>query len=92
MASVLAKKVATMAGEKIAGQLVPMVIDRVEPMVESRVRSSLRTMKQKYPSQVRPFLITWDRLNKAVHEELGVSGGKRHRRKTRRRRNAVQSI
>ena len=89
--AVVAKKIGMLAVDKFSGQLMPMVLDRVEPMVESRVRSSLRTMKQKYPAQVRPFLTTWAKLDKAVRDELGSSttngsGGKRHTRTRRRKR------
>ena len=65
---------------------LPMLVERFEPEIESKLRESLRAIKVSRPAESALFLTNWTKLNNAVQEELGVPvtdiGGKR-RRKTR---------
>lgn len=78
---------ATFVLNTIKSQL-PMLVERFEPEIESKLRESLRGIKASRPAESALFLTNWTKLNKAVQEELGSStplsdvGGKR-RRKTR---------
>lgn len=65
----------------------PLLIEKYEPEIESKLRESLRTIKMSHPQESQLFLTNWTKLNKAVQEELGAAppppamGGKK--RKTR---------
>ena len=67
---------------------LPMLVERFEPEIESKLRESLRSIKVSRPAESALFLTNWTKLNNAVQEELGSPppatdiGGKR-RRKTR---------
>ncbi len=64
---------------------LPILVEKFEPEIESKLRESLRTMKMAHPEETGIFLTNWIKLNKAVQEELGTSatmGGRK--RKTRR--------
>jgi hypothetical protein len=62
---------------------LPSLVERYEPQLETGIRDILRTMKQKHPEESNVFLTNWNKLNNAVQQELGATGGRR-RKRTRR--------
>jgi hypothetical protein len=67
---------------------LPMLVEKFEPEIESKLRESLRTMKMSHPEETRIFLTNWTKLNNAVQAELSTPamGGKRKKtRKSKKR-------
>ena len=66
---------------------LPMLIEKFEPVLESSLRSSLRSMKTAHPEESALFLANWTKLDTAVKSELGVAtrvGGRRRSKRTKR--------
>ena len=62
---------------------LPSLVEKYEPQLETGLRDVLRSMKQKHPEESGIFLANWKKLNNAVQQELGATGG-RGRKRTRR--------
>ena len=68
-------------------KMLPALIEQNEPMVEQKLRETLRTIKASNPSESQLFLTNWRKLNTAIEAELSAPvAGKRKRKQTIRRR------
>jgi hypothetical protein len=67
---------------------LPMLIEKFEPEIESKLRESLRKMKVARPEETRIFLTNWTKLNNAVQAELSTPamGGKRKKTRKHKKR------
>lgn len=67
---------------------LPMLVEKFEPEIESKLRESLRTMKVARPEETRIFLTNWTKLNNAVQSELSTPamGGKRKKTRKHKKR------
>jgi len=66
---------------------LPMLVEKFEPEIESKLREALRNMKTLHPEETGIFLTNWNKLNKAVQAELGTPsmGGRKKTRKHKKR-------
>jgi cell division septal protein FtsQ len=65
-------------------KMLPALIEQNEPMVEQKLRETLRTIKASNPSESQLFLTNWRKLNTAIESELSAApvaptAGKRKR-------------
>jgi hypothetical protein len=69
-------------------KMLPTLIEQNEPMVEQKLRETLRTIKASNPNESQLFLTNWRKLNTAIEAELAAvpTAGKRKRKQTIRRR------
>ncbi len=68
-------------------KMLPSLIEQNEPMLEQKLRETLRTVKASNPNEAQLFLTNWRKLNAAIESELVAStAGKRKRKQTVRRR------
>lgn len=68
-------------------KMLPGLIEQNEPMVEQKLRETLRTIKASNPAESQLFLTNWRKLNSAIEAELSApTAGKRKRKQTVRRR------
>jgi hypothetical protein len=71
-------------------KMLPMLIEQNEPMLEQKLRETLRTVKASNPNEAQLFLANWRKLNTSIEAELSAPAmpvaGKRKRKQTVRRR------
>lgn len=69
---------------------LPLLVEKYEPEIETKLRESLRTIKTAHPEEASIFLTNWTKLNNAVQAELStpapsIGGRKRKTRKHKKR-------